>query len=736
MDIKALLNEMTLKEKVGQLNQRLYGWNAYEKTENGIRLTDTFKDEVKRWDSLGVLYGVFRSDPWSGANEETGLNKEEALEVSKMIQGYVRENTRLKIPVLLSEECPHGHQALESTTMPTNISVGSSWNPELYGRAQEVVAEELREKGAHLSLISTLDVARDPRWGRTEECFSEDPFLTSLFSVAALKGLQGEEQVQVPPYKSLAVLKHFAAQGSVMGGHNAGPVSIGECELYDIHLLPMKYSAEAGARLCMAAYNDLDGVPCHGNAHLLTGILRDEFGFDGAVMADGCALDRLVSLTGSREHAAAWALESGVDISLWDQVFPCLEQAVLQGILDEAVLDQAVYRVLKLKEKMGLFVDPHPTIKATCPDEKRILNLKLATESLVLIKNEENVLPLTNNMKKVAVIGPNADSLYNLLGDYTPFKAKDAGVTILQGMKQVFDGEVSYARGTNLTEALPNGINEALELAKGAEVIITALGGCSTRDFSTKFDSNGAALSGSNEMTCGENMDLSNLSIPEPQLALIHALKTLNKPIVAILVQGRPYSLTELEPLVDGILVAGYPGEEGGLAIANVVTGKETPSGKLAMSIPRSSKQLPVYYNYRHAAFKEDYIDESGKALYPFGYGLSYASFDISEVQVEVGKEVVVSGKIKNKTDIKAAEVIQLYVYRRNDRVIPRVKELKGFTKVWLAPFEETEFSIVLTETELAQYVSGVGYQLFPGKLELLIEATNFSEKLMIDIKS
>ena len=735
MDVNALLKKMTLKEKVGQLNQRLYGWEVYEKKENGIYLTDTFKDEVARWDSLGVLYGVFRSDPWSGANEETGLNKAEALKVSKMIQTYIKENTRLKIPVILSEECPHGHQALESTTMPTNISVGASWNPELYARAQEVVAEELREKGAHLSLISTLDVARDPRWGRTEECFSEDPFLTSQFSVAALKGLQGKEQGQLASNKSLAVLKHFAAQGSVMGGHNAGPVSVGERELYDIHLLPMKYSALAGAMACMAAYNDLDGVPCHGNAHLLTGILRDEFGFDGAVMADGCALDRLVSLTGNPLHAAAWALESGVDISLWDQVFPFLEQAVLQGILDEEVLDKAVYRVLKLKEKMGLFDDPHPTIETTSSTEKRDLNRKLATESIVLIKNEGNVLPLTNDIKKVAVIGPNADSLYNLLGDYTPFKGKDVGVTILQGMQQVFDGEISYARGTDLTEALPNGIDEALEIAQEADVIITALGGCSTRDFSTTFDSNGAALSGSNAMTCGENMDLADLRIPAPQLALVRALKTLNKPMIAILVQGRPYSLTELEPLVDGVLIAGYPGEVGGLALANLMVGHDTPSGKLAMSIPRSSKQLPIYYNYRNAAFKEDYIDESGKALYPFGYGLSYATFDINDIQVKVGTEIIVSGKIKNNAAIKAAEVIQLYLYRRNTRIIPRVKELKGFTKIWLEPNEEKVFEIILTKHELEEFVPRSGYKMIPGHFNLLIEATNFDQRLKIEVK-
>ena len=728
-----MLKSMTLKEKVGQLNQRLYGWEAYEKTENGIELTDTFKDEVKRWDSLGFLYGVFRSDPWSGRNSETGLSKKEAIEVSKMIQNYIKENTRLKIPVFLSEECPHGHQALESTTTPTNIASGASWNPDLYADVQAFVAEEIREKGAHLGLISTLDVSRDPRWGRTEECFSEDPFLTGQFSAAALKGLQGGNAPKVASNKTLAVLKHFAAQGSTMGGHNAGPVSLGKRELYDIHLLPMKYSIESGAELCMAAYNDLDGIPCHGSEYLLTEILREEFGFDGAVMADGCALDRLLSLTRNYEQAAAWALESGVDISLWDRVYPHLEEAVVQGILDESVLDRAVYRVLRLKEKMGLFDDPHPSIELTSEADKRKLNLQLATESLVLVKNERNILPIST-AQKVAVIGPNADSLYNLLGDYTPFKTKDVGITLLDGMKQVFSNEVTYATGSMLTEALSDGVVQAVEAAKNADVIVVALGGCSTRDFSTTFDDNGAALTGSNEMTCGENMDLSDISLPTPQLELVEALRTLNKPIVAVLIQGRPYSLTELEPLVDGILIAGYPGEEGGLAIANVLSGNAVPSGKLAMSIPRSSGQLPVYYNYRDAAFKEDYVNENGKALYPFGYGLSYAKFEISNVTAEVGNQVIVRGKIKNMSDVRAAEVVQLYLYRKNSRVIPRVKELKGFTKIWLDAQEEQTFEMVLTEKELADYVPGAGYQMISGQIDLLIEATDFSEKIEIKI--
>jgi len=729
MNIQTLVKEMTLKEKVGQLNQRLYGWEVYEKTPSGIQLTTKFKKEVARWGSLGFIYGVFRADPWSGKNHETGLTKIEAREVSLMIQQYLRDHTRLKIPVFLAEECPHGHQALESMTTPTNISVGASWNPELYSRVQALVAAELREKGAHLSLISTLDVARDPRWGRTEECFSEDPFLTGQFTMAALAGLQGQNPHQIAPNKSLAVLKHFAAQGATMGGHNAGPVTIGNRELREIHLLPMEYAIKGGVRLCMAAYNDIDGVPCHGNVQLLRSILREEFGFDGAVMADGCALDRLVALTGSPEKAAAWALKSGVDISLWDEVFPYLEQAVMKGLVNEAVLDQAVTRVLTLKKAMGLFENPTPEVESYSPNVKDRLNLALAKESIVLLKNKNKVLPLNmQSLKKLAVIGPNANQLYNQLGDYTPYKDEQVGVTLLQGLQQVFsqgDVRIEYEQGTTITEALPKGLARAIDIARDADVIIVALGGASTRNFTTEFDTNGAAITGSAEMTCGENIDLANIALPAVQQKLVRELSTLNKPLIAVLIQGRPHSLTEIDSLVDGLLIAGYPGELGGLAIAKLLVGKDSPSGKLAMSIPRSSMQLPVYYNYRQGAFKEDYLEMSGKALYPFGYGLSYSKFKIENL--EVTKELKVQGTIQNLGTYKAAEVIQLYLRPKHSTVIPRVKALKGFAKIWLEPGETQNFTIALSDLELKDFVVRDGG---PIQIEIHLEASDFHQQL------
>lgn len=738
MTIKALLSNMTLKEKVGQLNQRLYGWHVYQKKNGEISLTDAFKEEVARWGSIGLIYGVFRADPWSGKNQATGLTKEEALTVSRMIQNYIKEHTRLGIPVFLSEECPHGHQGLDSTTTPANISSGASWNPELYQQVQELVAREIREKGAHLGLISTLDIARDPRWGRTEECFSEDPYLAAQFTLAALAGLQGGDTRAVDSNHVLAVLKHFAAQGSGMGGHNSGPVNIGERELREIHLPPMRAAVAAGAELCMAAYNDIDGIPCHGNARLLSSILREEFGFKGAVMADGCALDRLVELSGSPAATAAWALESGVDISLWDNVFPYLEEAVLQGLLSEKTLDRAVLRVLRLKEKMGLFEDAAPAVEPVSDMQKRTLVTKLAEESVVLIKNKHRQLPLADTaVESIAVIGPNSHLIYNQLGDYTPFKHVGRCVTVLQGLQARLAGtpvQIYHAPGTAVTTHLENGLEEALDAASKAEHLILVLGGSSARDFDTDFDANGAAISGSSEMTSGENIDLADIRLPNVQVELVKKLAQLGKKMTGILIQGRPHSLCEIEPYLDSLLIAGYPGEFGGDAIASIVFGDANPSGKLAMSIPRSSGQLPVYYNYRDIAFKKDYFDLAGEAAYPFGFGLSYTDFEMTNVsvkdplptraQLQAGQKIVIQGEIANIGGRKGAEVIQLYVKSNQRNVITRVKELKGFVKVPLNAGETTCFKLTLGAPELREYDANMTETIM-SEFTAIVETTN-----------
>ena len=348
--VENLLSHMTIKEKVGQLNQKMYGWDAYKRSKDGIVLTEEFMNQVAFGEGMGALYGLLRSDPWSKVTFENGIPTHDSAKIANMVQRYMIENTRLGIPVLLSEECPHGHQALDGTMIPTNIGAGSTWNPELMEEIYAHVAEEVRSRGAHLGLISTLDILRDPRWGRSEECYSEDPYLASRMTVAAVNGLQGDATGLHKQQKIVAVLKHFAAQGSGEGGRNAAPANIGERELREVHLPGMKAGVEAGALGCMAAYNEIDGVPCHANAKLLTGILRDEWGFEGIVMADGVAIDRLVLQAGDYEAAAAMALAAGVDLSLWDTSFTTLEKSVENGKAKLSVLIEqfveSLYQIL------------------------------------------------------------------------------------------------------------------------------------------------------------------------------------------------------------------------------------------------------------------------------------------------------------------------------------------------------------------------------------------------------
>lgn len=664
-DLQKLLEKMTLKEKVGQLNQRLYGWQVYEKKDGKLFLTDHFKNEVKKYGTVGVIYGVFRADPWSERNELTGLTTSEAQEVSQMIQQYMKKETRLKIPVLLSEECPHGHQALEATTLPTNFSVGCSWNPELYQQLQEVVAAELQEKGAHLGLISTLDLLRDPRWGRTEECFSEDPYLTAAFTQAAVTGLQKEQKIK-------AVLKHLAGQGNVMGGHNSGPVAIGERELREIHLPAIRAGIKAGAKGCMAAYNDIDGVFCHTNPHLLQEILREEYGFSGIVMADGCALDRVAETCGDLSMAAAKAISSGVDLSLWDEVFPYLEQAVAIGLVSEEVIDRSVLRILELKSELGLFSSQSSPKVSFTSAQKETLCTALAEDSLVLLKND-NILPLKKEkLNQIGVVGPHANNIYHLLGDYTPFK----------------------------------------KIASCAK--------------------NGAALQGSQEMTSGENIDLASIELPECQIKLVKELAKHGKPVIAVLIEGRPHSISAIEPYVSAILFAGYPGQYGGKAIANVLFGKN-PNGRLAFTIPEHSGQLPVYYNYRNTQFKETYTDYPEKPIYRFGYGLSYTSFELTDVLFTDHQDhsIKVSCRLKNTGNHSGAETIQIYGKKQQGFIPPREKELLAFKKVHLTPLEERMIEIILTKEQL-YYLDETFKEVLPREVHLTVETVTFKQSIQL----
>ena len=483
-----LLEKMTLKEKVGQLNQRLYGFRIYERDGENVTFTEEFREEVEKMGGLGVLYGFYRADPWADKDENTGITTGLSGKAYNALQKYVLDHSRLGIPVMMSSECPHGHQALGGGLLPVNLAAGATFDPEALKEGYEACGRQLKSGHVELALMSALDVLRDPRWGRSEECYSEDPYLSSRMAAAAVTGMQSEGVS--------CVAKHFCGQGETTGGVNASAARIGEQELREIHFPAMQACCDAGVDGVMAAYNEIDGVYCHGNPWLLRDVLREEMGFQGIVMADGLAVDFLKNTEGDTLHAGTTALKAGVDVGLWDESFSRLGEAVEKGLVDEKLLDEAVLRVLELKFKRGLFEHPYMEENMLEAEEAGInaASLKLARESAVLLKNEKQVLPLKDHYKKIALIGYHAADRYAMLGDYTPPMPESSCVTVLSGMKNEAPEGVSveYAMGSGFNQADGAELEKALKLAKESDVIVVAAGGSSSRFGGAVFDENGA----------------------------------------------------------------------------------------------------------------------------------------------------------------------------------------------------------------------------------------------------
>lgn len=737
-----LVGRLSLREKVGQLNQRLYGFQSYQWENGGLKIAGEFCREVERFGGLGVLYGLYRADPWSGRGYENGLAGEKAAEAYNMLQEYVITHSRFGIPMLLSSESPHGHQALEGYLLPVNLAQGAAWNRNLTRRAARVCGKQLREMGVDLALVSMLDVLRDPRWGRSEECFGEDPYLASALAEAVVKGFRAEG-VDV-------VAKHFAAQGETTGGVNASAARIGERELREIHLPTAQAAVKAGARGVMAAYNEIDGIPCHNNRWLLQDILRGEMKFEGLIMADGFAVDRLAFLYDNPAACGAAALNSGVDVSLWDEGFSHLEEAYQEGLISMQRLDEAVCRVLTLKFERGLFEHPYLVRKAgisgglpgQLPEDEA--NLQLARESVVLLKNEDELLPLTTakvearqreakacstqqsrKRMKIALVGENSRDIYSQMGDYTPPIRPETAWTVERGLQEM----VRRHPFAELT-VCGNSEEEAVRAAKECDVTVLVLGGSSSRFGNVTFDKNGAAVteavSGEKGaelpelctkkedaymvMDCGEGVDLSSLKLPPKQRKLAAGVFAAGKKTVTIVLAGRPYDLTEIAAGTDALLYSFYPGPWGGRALAELLFGECSPSGRLPVSLPAGSGQLPVFYNHRISYEAIHYCDGCGP-LYPFGYGMgygtvSYGAFELSGKQFQTGRtgdgRITVKFRAVNSSGIQTAAVPMILLRHRGGSVIPRKAELKGFDKRLLQPGESCEFLFTITGEDLA----------------------------------
>lgn len=719
--VEDLLSRMNIAEKVGQINQHLYGWECYEKNGDKIELTEKLKEHVKWGGGLGALYGLFRSDPWSKTDYKNGIPAKESWKVANLLQEYVLQHSRWKIPVLLVEECPHGHQGLDGISYPTNIGRGNTFNVALLEQTSRLMAKELAAKGVHLALVSTLDLAKDPRWGRTEECFGEDPILSARFSEAVIRGFQGEiisekvsfldqtvEEINKKKDQIGVVLKHCIAQGEALGGRNSGTVTIGRREFSDIYGPLLKSTRNAVG--VMAAYNDIDGVPCHINRALFEQILRKKIGYQGIVMADGVALDRLSDVFTDKKTAAAYALAAGIDLSLWDETYTKIAEAIDDQVVEEQLLDQAVRRVLSVKFLLGLFEQPFANDPKEYWDhlmeESEHLNLETAKESITLLKND-GILPLDQQVKNIAVIGPNAHDVYHLLGDYSAPQTEDRlKKTIVQEIKTEFpQSTVSYAQGCEVRnqEDQEEKLLEAVTLAQNSDVIIAVLGGSSARNFDMEFLRNGAVSSKGINMDSGENVDVASLSLGGYQEQLIEQLHQLGKPIIMILVQGRPYDLMKIESFTNAIATAWFPGQEGGKAIAQMISGRNNPSGRLSLSYPRNSQQLPVYYYQRAASKQENYYDLSGSPFYPFGHGLSYTTFEYSQMEVKTDiDKVIISIKVKNTGSVSGKTSTLVYVRLIDGAVIQRTKLLKAFRKDELQSQEERLLVFELTSEDFS----------------------------------
>ncbi|MFI9497480.1 glycoside hydrolase family 3 N-terminal domain-containing protein [[Kitasatospora] papulosa] len=738
--VRDLLSRMTLTEKVGQVNQRMYGWDAYERTASGHRLTDAFRAEVAAGDGMGALYGLQRADPWSGVTAETGIGAADGARVADAVQRHVVGSTRLGIPVLLVEEMPHGLQALDGTLLPVNLAVGATWDPELYEEAARLAAAQLRARGGHVALVSALDLVRDPRWGRAEECFGEDPYLAARFTEALVRGVQGPAGEAIGPDRAAVVLKHFAGQGATVGGRNSAATELGLRELHEIHLVAARAGVRAGAAGLMAAYNEFDGVPCAANPRLLTGILRERWGFEGLVMADGLAVDRLVRLAGDPVAAGAMALRAGTDLSLWDDCYPRLGEAVRRGLVEEAALDRAVGRVLALKFRLGLFERPYTVEQVPDPGGLERLSERMARECVTLLAHDGVTLPLAGLPSgTLAVIGPNADSVPQQIGDYTAPQRPGTGGGVLAGLRAAApeSTEVTYARGCGLVGGDLSGLPEAVALAAGADVAVLVLGGSSARERDTRFDANGAAvvLAGNPvEMTCGEGVDLAELGLPEGQSALLDAVSATGTPVVVVLVQGRPHALPDLTGKAAAVLSAWYPGPWGGRAVADVLFGEAEPQGRLPVSVPRSAAQLPVFYNGKDHGYR-GYVDQPATARHPFGHGLSYTTVEYGEPRLSLAAAgvdafagdgddsrapVSCEVRVSNTGARPVRETVQLYVRRvRGGTTWPRTRELRGFVQVELAPGESTEVTFPVEAGTLASFTYAGEWAVEPGEFAI-----------------
>lgn len=732
-----LLGRMTLEEKVAQM---LCVWGQ-KKTimfdGNGKLAVSNLGKYLK--DGIGQIGRLSDTDG--------GLGPVDMARLANEVQKFFVEETRLGIPVVFHEECLHGLAAKEATSYPQPIGLAATFNPALLEEVYTAIAQDARMRGAHQALTPVLDVAREPRWGRVEETFGEDPYLISRLGIAVIRGFQGDGKFR-DKKRIIATLKHFAAHGQPESGTNCAPVNVSERTLRDTFLYPFREVIQkAGAMSVMASYNEIDGVPSHANKWLLRDVLRKEWGFKGYVVSDYYAITELNekpeteshSVAASKSEAALLAAKAGVNIELPDvDCYPQLTGLVREGKLSESVIDELVGAMLEYKFRLGLFEDPYVVPEEIRNEAKlegdRKIALTAARETVTLLKNEGGVLPVDiSKVRSIAVIGPNANR--RVLGGYSGVPKHY--VTVLDGIKEKAGGRIKvlYSEGCRITVGgswnddavvLPDPeenrrlIAEAAKTAAEADLVVLALG-----------DTEQTSREAWSKTHLGDRADL---ELAGMQNDLVKAVLETGKPIVAFLFNGRPSSMNYVNRHVPAIFECWYLGQETGTAVADVLFGDYNPDGRLPMSIPRSAGHLPCYYNYKPSA-RRGYLFGDITPLYPFGFGLSYTTFAFKNVRLE-NATITTDGATQVLVDVQntgkraGKEVVQMYIRDVVSSVTRPVKELKGFSKISLEPGETRTVALTISPDQLSFTNIDMKYVVEPGDFEIMVGSSSRDEDL------
>jgi beta-glucosidase len=682
--IDDLLSRMTLDEKVGQLVQ----YPGYSDT----------RDSAIREGRIGSFLNV------PGA------------EASNRVQRIAVEESRLGIPLIFGLDVIHGYR----TIFPIPLATASSWDPELVTAIEAIAAREARASGIHWTFAPMVDIARDPRWGRIIEGAGEDPYLGSVMATARVRGFQGGDIAS--PDHILACLKHYVAYGAPVGGRDYNSVDISERSLREIYLPPFKAGVDAGAGSLMSAFNLLNGVPTSANRFTINGVLRGEWGFDGFIVSDWNSVGELIihGYAADASEAARLALEATIDMDMAGDIYAQqLADLVRTNVVPEELLNESVRRVLRAKFMLGLFENPYvdPELEASVilRDDHIAAARDAARKSMVLLKNDGALLPLAEDIGSIAVIGPLADNQIDLLGSWHAQGRPEDVVTVLAGLRDRAPQTttITYAQGSTITEPETGGFAEAAEAARNAELAIVIIG--------------------ERELETGEGASRTFPGLPGLQEELIKAIHETGTPTVAVLMSGRPLIIPWLAENVPAILQAWHPGVQGGNALADVLWGDYNPSGRLTVSFPRSVGQIPIYYGADNTGrpttgfrFTSRYLDSPNTPLYPFGFGLSYTTFEygnlvLSADTVSPDGTLSVSATVTNTGDVAGAEVVQLYIRDLVASVVRPLKELKGFTKVYLEPGEQQTVRFTLGPRELGFYNQEMQWVVEPGVFNLWV---------------